>query len=206
MRLIAATNRDLAAEVQAGHFRSDLYYRLNVVHLPLPPLRERREDIRLLAQHYVERYARQFNVAPKTIQPAALARLKPTIGPATSASCRTSSSVAFALAPSGDITAASLGHLVDLRPRPGRARAGFRQRGPVARDDRAPAHGGGAPTGGRQQESGGPSARHRPPAPLPKIGKIRVGMTPGCHGLRPCRPRARGRTGEKSRPDVPGSP
>jgi DNA-binding NtrC family response regulator len=113
VRLIAATNRDLAAEVQAGNFRSDLYYRLNVVHLPLPPLRERREDIRLLAQHYVERYARQFNVAPKTVQPAALARLEAYDWPGNIRELQNVIERCFALAPSGDITAASLGHLVD---------------------------------------------------------------------------------------------
>jgi DNA-binding NtrC family response regulator len=112
VRLIAATNRDLAAEVQAGHFRSDLYYRLNVVHLPLPPLRERREDIALLAQHYVARYARQFSVAPKTIQPAALARLEAYEWPGNIRELQNVIERCFALAPSGDITTANLSHLV----------------------------------------------------------------------------------------------
>jgi DNA-binding NtrC family response regulator len=114
VRLIAATNRDLAAEVHAGNFRSDLYYRLNVVHVPLPPLRERREDIALLARHYVERYARQFNVAPKTIQPAALARLEAYEWPGNIRELQNVIERCFALAPSGDITIGSLAHLVGL--------------------------------------------------------------------------------------------
>jgi len=98
--------------VQAGNFRSDLYYRLNVVHLPLPPLRERREDIALLANHYVERYGRAFNVAPKTIQPAALARLEAYEWPGNIRELQNVIERCFALAPSADITLASLSHVV----------------------------------------------------------------------------------------------
>lgn len=116
VRLVAATNRDLAAEVQAGNFRSDLYYRLNVVQLPLPPLRERRDDIPLLAAHYVERYAKQFNVAPKTIQPAALAKLESYEWPGNIRELQNVIERCFALAPSGDITLASLSHLVGAPP------------------------------------------------------------------------------------------
>ncbi len=60
-RIVAATNRELEAEVQARRFREDLYYRINVVKLHLPPLRDRGHDILLLAQHFLERYADRYN-------------------------------------------------------------------------------------------------------------------------------------------------
>ena len=75
VRIIAATNRDLAQEVAAGRFRQDLFYRLNVLALTLPPLRARGDDVMLLARHYVELYARKYGRPVKTLAPDALAAL-----------------------------------------------------------------------------------------------------------------------------------
>ncbi len=75
-RIIAATNRNLRLEMEAGRFRSDLFYRLNVVHLSLPPLRERQEDIPLLAQHFLSKHSRDVGKDLKGFQPNVLAYLK----------------------------------------------------------------------------------------------------------------------------------
>jgi two-component system response regulator HydG len=72
VRILAATNRDLRNEVEIGNFREDLYYRLNVVTLKIPPLRGRQDDIPLLAQHFLEKYAKKNRKNIKGFSPLAM--------------------------------------------------------------------------------------------------------------------------------------
>jgi len=76
VRVLASTNRDLASQVQAGRFREDLYYRLNVVQVRLPPLRERQEEIGQLAERLIARHAERIGVASRRLSPRALELLQ----------------------------------------------------------------------------------------------------------------------------------
>jgi len=76
VRVIAATNRELAPEVLASRFRADLFYRLNVFPIDLPPLRERRDDIPVLAEYFMRRIARKLGKPLERIAPATIATLK----------------------------------------------------------------------------------------------------------------------------------
>ena len=73
VRVIAASNKDLAEEIRKGAFREDLYYRLNVIPLEVPPLRERRDDIPLLVRHFLREFSTDYGQKPKTIDDEALA-------------------------------------------------------------------------------------------------------------------------------------
>jgi DNA-binding NtrC family response regulator len=114
VRIIAATNRDLEGEVDAGRFRKDLFYRLNVVHIELPPLRARADDVGPLVEHFVERFSRQYQVAPKRIAPEAMERLRAYPWPGNVRELQNTIERAFALSLAETVTVADL---------PGRLRA-----------------------------------------------------------------------------------
>jgi transcriptional regulator with PAS, ATPase and Fis domain len=76
VRIISATNNNLEEKVQKGTFRLDLYYRLNVFNITLPPLRDRKEDIPLLVDYFIKKYCTSMNKPPASIDPTALKRLQ----------------------------------------------------------------------------------------------------------------------------------
>jgi len=75
VRVLSATNKDLAEEAGSGGFREDLYYRLNVIQIPMPPLRERRDDVPLLVRHFAEKYSAELDRPLLEVTEAAMARL-----------------------------------------------------------------------------------------------------------------------------------
>ena len=76
IRVVATTNRDLEAAIHKGEFREDLFYRLNVIGIHLPPLRERKEDIELLANHFLKKFAVEYDRPVQNISEEAMAWLK----------------------------------------------------------------------------------------------------------------------------------
>src|SRR5204862_1923474 len=76
VRVVSATNRNLEKMIEEGEFREDLYYRLNVFPINLPPLRDRPEDLAVLANHFAAKFARQMGTAPAGASADALARLR----------------------------------------------------------------------------------------------------------------------------------
>jgi DNA-binding NtrC family response regulator len=108
VRLIAATNRDMDAEVRAGRFRPDLFYRLNVVHIEVPPLRVRRDDIPVLVEHFLGLYSERYRVAPKRLAPDAVARITSYDWPGNVRELQNAIERAFALSPDDVIAEAAL--------------------------------------------------------------------------------------------------
>jgi two-component system, NtrC family, response regulator AtoC len=103
VRVIACTNRDLAAEVKAGRFRADLYYRLAVIELVVPPLREHREDIPPLAREFARRYGQQFGAEDVRLSPALLEALQRAEWPGNVRQLENLIARLVALSPVGDI-------------------------------------------------------------------------------------------------------
>ncbi|MGE3631277.1 MAG: sigma 54-interacting transcriptional regulator [Sandaracinaceae bacterium] len=113
VRVLAATNRDLAEDARSGRFREDLYYRVAVVDVRLPPLRERMEDLPLLADHLLARIAEEVGGAPKNLGPGALRRLATHDWPGNVRELRNVLARAFVLA-----DATINGEDIDTGPRP----------------------------------------------------------------------------------------
>jgi two-component system nitrogen regulation response regulator NtrX len=115
VRVIAATNKNLESEIGEGHFREDLYYRLNVVPVAVPPLRDRREDIPLLVQHFVSVLSAHDGMAPKTVTPDAVARLVAFDWPGNVRELRNTVERILILAPGPRIGAADVDRLLGQR-------------------------------------------------------------------------------------------
>lgn len=119
VRLIAASNRNLEEEVKKGSFRDDLFYRLNVVPIHLPPLRERREDIPLLIEHFIATFSTEYKVEPKKVSPDALDKLVSYSWPGNIRELQNVIERVFALSQSNQITLADLpGSIVGFEIKP----------------------------------------------------------------------------------------
>ncbi|MBI1809527.1 MAG: sigma-54-dependent Fis family transcriptional regulator [Gemmatimonadetes bacterium] len=115
VRVVAATNKRLEDEIEAGRFREDLFYRLNVVPVHVPPLRERREDIPLLVEHFLRQTAKQEGVAPRTIDALAVDRLTEHDWPGNVRELRNTIERLAILAAGPRITVADIDRLVGTR-------------------------------------------------------------------------------------------
>jgi len=118
VRLIAATNRDLPTEIAAGRFRQDLFYRLDVVHIELPPLRARPTDVPALVEHFVARYSRQYQVAPKVVTPETMDVLVRYAWPGNVRELQNAIERAFALSTADTITVEDLPRAIRGEPAP----------------------------------------------------------------------------------------
>jgi two-component system nitrogen regulation response regulator NtrX len=110
-RVLAATNKDLQAEIRAGRFRDDLYFRLNVIPIFVPPLRDRQEDIALLADHFMAEFAREYGRRPKSFAPEAIAVIRRYGWPGNVRELRNVIERLMIMVPGDSISAADLGFL-----------------------------------------------------------------------------------------------
>ena len=127
VRIVAATNRNLRGAIQQGEFREDLYYRLNVVPLTLPPLRERRADIPLLVQHFLKKYAGKLNRQIEQVDPAAMSILMAYAWPGNVRELESAIERAMTLTDGTLLEAEGFRHLASEAGRPGKS-AGARPR------------------------------------------------------------------------------
>jgi len=136
VRVLAATNKDLPAEIRAGRFREDLYFRLNVIPIFVPPLRERTEDVPLLVEHFMQEFAQEYGRRPKRVGADAIAALRAYAWPGNVRELRNVVERLMIMAPGDQISARDLPFL-DSGARPAAAE---RENGEVrplhdARDD-----------------------------------------------------------------------
>jgi two-component system nitrogen regulation response regulator NtrX len=125
VRVLAATNKDLPAEIRAGRFREDLYFRLNVIPIAVPPLRARSADIALLAEHFMAEFARDHGHRTKGIDPVALTALTAYRWPGNVRELRNVIERLVIMVPGRTITMADLAFLGPSPPPPGADRRSF---------------------------------------------------------------------------------
>jgi two-component system nitrogen regulation response regulator NtrX len=114
--VLAATNKELPSEIRAGRFREDLYFRLNVIPIFVPPLRDRQEDIPLLAEHFMASFAEEYGRRLKTIDAGALARLQAYAWPGNVRELRNVIERLIIMVPGDTITAGDLAFLASDHP------------------------------------------------------------------------------------------
>src|ERR1700723_459478 len=145
VRVIAATNKDFAKEIAEGRFREDLYYRLSVIPIHLPPLRDRREDIPLLARAFLDRYTKSMGKKIEAIDPEAMRRLEVYDWPGNVRELENTIEGAVALEGSGSVTVEGL---------PSRIRDHYQET--VANSSNGHAHGNGHGHGNGNGNTNGP--------------------------------------------------
>jgi DNA-binding NtrC family response regulator len=200
VRLVCATNKDLDEEVKAGRFREDLYFRINVVTIRLPPLRERREDCPHARGHFLNKLALRERRAPTAMSPEALKLLTGYAWPGNVRELENAIERAVAVAKGNVILPSDLPPEVGGGPEPGAGADGGGLLGevgnrPHAGRGRAALHPARAVRGGRQQEEAAEKAGDRPPHAVPgaragrradpRPGRRRIGENRGSVLARP---------------------